>query len=197
MIHSDVIYSSFLSKTRTVLFVISILTVCGTVTELVGGVWDATTHALREPEKFWTIQHLVIYAGVGMVVSSSVLGLITICLNYENRVLFKGIKIILLGSILQIGGGYADSLSHEIYGIDGLVTTSHLTIETGLFFSSLGGFLTLCKINKVKSKKIMPVAISTVILSASWIGFNLVLLFASVILCLPVYGLFSSGCAVL
>jgi hypothetical protein len=197
MTHSNVIYTSFLSKTKTILFVISILTVFGTVTELLGGIWDASTHALREPEKFWTIQHLTIYTGVGLVVSSAVLGLIIMFLNYENKVLFKGIKIILLGSILQLVGGYTDSLSHEIYGIDGLVTPSHITIEAGLFFSALGGFIALCQIDKIKTSKIMPVAILTVILSISWIGFNLILLFASVILCIPVYGLFSSGCAVL
>ncbi len=194
---SHLIYTSFLSKTKTILFVISILAVCGTVTELLGGIWDASTHALREPEKFWTIQHAAIYTGVGMIVSSSVLGLIILLLNSENKILIKGIKIILLGSILQLGGGYADSLSHEKYGVDGLVTPSHLTIEIGLFLSALGSFITLCQIDKRKTQRIMPLAIMTTLLSASWIGFNLILLFASVILCIPVYDLFSSGCAVL
>lgn len=194
---SHLIHASFLSKTKTILFVISILTVCGTVTELLGGIWDASIHALRAPEKFWTIQHITIYAGVGMIVSSSVLGLIVLFLNSENKPLFKGIKIILLASILQLGGGYADSISHQIYGVDGLVTPSHITIETGLFLSALGSFITLCQIDKKMTRKVMPVAIMTVLLSASWLGFNLILLFTSVVLCIPVYGLFSSGCAVL
>jgi hypothetical protein len=194
---SHLISTSFLSKTNTILFVIALLTVSGTVIELLGGIWDASTHALRAPEKFWTIQHSTIYAGVGMIVSSSIVGAIMLLLNSENKTLFKGIKIILLGSILQLGGGYADSISHEIYGVDGLVTPSHLTIETGLFLSALGSFITLCQIDERKTRKIMPVAIMTVLLSSSWIGFNLILLFASVILCIPVYGLFSSGCVVL
>jgi hypothetical protein len=194
---SNVIYTSFLSKTKTILFVISILTVCGTVTELLGGIWDASTHALRAPEKFWTIQHIAIYTGVGMIVSSSVLGIIILLLNSENKILFKGIKIILLGSILQLGGGYADSISHGIYGVDGLVTPSHLTIEIGLFLSALGSLITLCQIDRRKTRKVMSVTIMTVLLSASWIGFNLILLFTSVVLCIPVYDLFSSGCAVL
>ena len=194
---SNLISTSFLSKTKTILFVISILTICGTVTELLGGIWDASTHALRAPEKFWTIQHVTIYAGVGMIVSSSVLGMIVLLLNSENKILFKGIKIILVGSILQLVGGYADSISHEIYGVDGLVTPSHLTIETGLFLSSLGSFITLCQIDKRKTRKVIPIATMTVLLSASWIGFNLIILFTSVVLCIPVYDLFSSGCAVL
>ena len=194
---SHIIHASFLSKTGFLLFVISILAICGTVTELLGGIWDASTHALHAPEKFWTIQHVTIYTGVGMIVSSSVLGMIVLLLNSKNKILFKGIKIILLGSILQLIGGYADSISHEIYGVDGLVTPSHLTIETGLFLSALGSFITLCQIDKRKTRKIIPIAIMTVLLSASWIGFNLILLFTSVVLCIPVYDLFSSGCAVL
>ncbi|TSA16312.1 MAG: hypothetical protein D4R72_07105 [Nitrosopumilales archaeon] len=194
---SHLISTSFLSKIKTILFLISILAICGTVTELLGGIWDASTHALRAPEKFWTIQHVTIYAGVGMIVSSSVLGMIVLLLNSKNKILFKGIKILLLGSILQLVGGYADSISHEIYGVDGLVTPSHLTIETGLFLCALGSFMTLCQLDKRKTRKVMPIAIMTVLLSASWIGFNLILLFTSVVLCIPVYDLFSSGCAVL
>ncbi|VVC05683.1 Uncharacterised protein [uncultured archaeon] len=194
---SNLISTSFLSKTGTILFVISILAICGTVTELLGGIWDASTHALRAPEKFWTIQHATIYTGVGMIVSSSVLGMIILFLNSKNKILYKGIKIILLGSILQLVGGYADSISHEIYGVDGLVTPSHLTIETGLFLSALGSFITLCQVDKRKTRKVMSIAIMTVLLSASWIGFNLIILFTSVVLCIPVYDLFSSGCAVL
>ena len=194
---SNLISTLFLSKIKTILLVISILAICGTVTELLGGIWDASTHALRAPEKFWTIQHVTIYAGVGMITGSSVLGMIILLLHSENKILFKGIKILLLGSVLQLVGGYADSISHEIYGVDGLVTPSHLTIETGLFLSALGSFMTLCQVDKRKTRKFMTVAIITVLLSASWIGFNLILLFTSIVLCIPVYDLFSSGCAVL
>jgi len=194
---SNLISTLFLSKIKTILLVISILAICGTVTELLGGIWDASTHALRAPEKFWTIQHVTIYAGVGMITGSSVLGMIILLLHSENKILFKGIKILLLGSVLQLVGGYADSVSHEIYGVDGLVTPSHLTIETGLFLSALGSFMTLCQVDKRKTRKVMSVAIITVLLSASWIGFNLILLFTSIVLCIPVYDLFSSGCAVL
>src|SRR5690348_233147 len=107
MLPSHLLSTSFRSKTKTLLFIISILAICGTVTELLGGIWDASTHALRAPEKFWTIQHVTIYAGVGMIVSSSVLGTIILLLNSKNRVLFKGIQILLVGSLLQLVGGYA------------------------------------------------------------------------------------------
>src|SRR5690242_14819085 len=158
---SHLISTSFLSKTKTILFIISILAICGTVTELLGGIWDASTHALRAPEKFWTIQHFTIYAGVAMISSSSILGMIILLSHSKNQTLFKGIKILLLGSFLQLVGGYADSISHQVYGVDGLVTPSHLTIETGLFLSALGSFLILCQVDKKKTQKVMPVAIMT------------------------------------
>ena len=194
----DTLYSSLIFRTKTLALVISTLAVSGTVTELLGGIWDASSHAMREPEQFWTIQHVVIYTGVSMIAASAILGLILLVTINKNQMLRKGIKIVVLGSVLQLTAGYADSVSHEIYGVDGLVTPSHLVLETGLLLSALGGFIILCHIDRGKTRKMMvPLAIMTVILSATWIGFNLFLLFGAVVLCVSVYEMFSSGCAVL
>ena len=194
----DTLYSSLIFRTKTLALVISTLAVSGTVTELLGGIWDASSHAMREPEQFWTIQHVVIYTGVSMIAASAILGLILLVTINKNQMLRKGIKIVVLGSVLQLTAGYADSVSHEIYGVDGLVTPSHLVLETGLLLSALGGFIILCHIDRGKTRKMMmPLAIMIVILSATWIGFNLFLLFGAVVLCVPVYEMFSSGCAVL
>ena len=197
MLPSNTFSSSLASRTKTLIFIISILAVCGTVIELVGGVWDATSHLMHEPELFWTIQHVTVYSGVGMVSCSAILASFVIIANSKNRTLGKGLKVIIIGTVLQLAGGYADSISHDIYGIDGLVSASHLVLEIGLALSALGGFMTLCLVDKQKTKKIIPVAIMTVLLSIAWIGFNLTLLFGSVVLCIPVYEIFSSGCAVL
>ena len=194
----DTLYSSLIFRTKTLALVISILAVSGTVTELLGGIWDASSHAMREPEQFWTIQHVVIYTGVSMIAASAILGLVLLITINKNKMVLKGIKIVILGSVLQLTAGYADSVSHEIYGVDGLVTPSHLILETGLLLSALGGFIILCYIDRGKTRKMMmPLAIMTVILSATWIGFNLFLLFGAIVLCVPVYEMFSSGCAVL
>ena len=194
----DTLYSSLIFRTKTLALVISTLAVSGTVTELLGGIWDASSHAMREPEQFWTIQHVVIYTGVSMIAASAILGSILLVTINKNQMLRKGIKIVVLGSVLQLTAGYADSVSHEIYGVDGLVTPSHLVLETGLLLSALGGFIILCHIDRGKTRKMMvPLAIMTVILSATWIGFNLFLLFGAVVLCVSVYEMFSSGCAVL
>ena len=194
---SHILYNSINSRTKALLFLVSILAVFGTVIELLAGVWDATSHLMREPELFWTMPHVAIYTGVGMVTCSAILASIIIIADSKNKTLNKRLKIIIIGTILQLAGGYADSISHSIYGVDGLVTPSHLVLETGLFLSAFGGFMTLCQVNKRNVRKMIPPAIIAVLLSAAWIGFNLTLLFGAVVLCIPVYEIFSSGCAVL
>ncbi|MGQ0795050.1 MAG: hypothetical protein ACT4N5_02545 [Nitrosopumilaceae archaeon] len=192
---SNTFSSALISNRKSIVTTIAILAVSGTVIELLAGIWDATSHLMREPEQFWTIQHIVVYTGVGLITCSAIISSIII-LNLKNPSLKKGLKIIIIGALLQITAGDADSVSHEIYGVDGLVTVSHLVLETGLLLSSLGGFLLLTAI-KINHKIILKFSILSVLLSATWIGFNLFLLVAPVQLCLPVYEGFSSGCAVL
>jgi hypothetical protein len=189
-------YSAFIARSRTIISIVTILAICGTVVVLLGGVWDTTSHALRVPETFWTIQHLTIYMGASMITASAVMcGLLLF--KTTNKKMEKGIKIILLGATMQLVGGYADYNFHEIYGIDGLVTSSHLTVESGLLLSSIGGLLTLSGFDYGHIRKMIPVSIVAVILSAAWIGFNLVLLLGAIVMCVPIYELFSSGCAVM
>ena len=139
---------------------------------------------------------MTIYSGASMVACSAITA--TLVLNrHEHKLMKKGMIMIILGAIFQLGGGYADYNFHEIYGIDGLVTPSHLSIEIGLLLSAAGGFVTLAKSKNHILKKIVPMSIMSILLSALWIGFNLILLVGSVVLCVPVFQLFYSGCAVM
>jgi hypothetical protein len=188
------LYNNVFSRYNTIILVVSILATLGTATVLGAGVWDSISHALRIPDTFWTIQHTVIYTGASLIATSAVLGTLV---SVKNKKLNKGILLVLIGAVLQLGGGYADYNFHEVYGIDGLVTPSHLTVESGLFMSAMGGLLLISKVKHDELKLIIPVSILTVLLSASWIGFNLVLLVGGIELCIPIYELFSSGCAVM
>jgi hypothetical protein len=191
---TQIISDSFLSRQNDILFIVSIMAVLGTSTVLLGGIWDSASHALKIPDTFWTIQHVTVYSGVTIVAITTVFGTI---ISLKNKKIIMGIVMLLIGSIMQLGGGYVDYNFHEIYGIDGLVTISHLTIESGLLLSSIGGFLTISKFSYSKTKKIVPFAIVNVLFSATWIGFNLSLLIGATVLCIPVYDLFSSGCSVM
>ena len=189
--------SSILLRREALLEIISLLAVFGSLLEITGGIWDATSHILREPELFWTIQHVAVYTGVAMIAISGILGAIFLITKKVDGNLKRGLQIIIIGSALQVSAGYADSLSHDLFGIDGLVSWSHQPLEIGLLLSALGGFLIMTVIKNQKFKKLLPVSILTLIFSISWLGFNLSLIFASPVLCTLVYEIFSSGCAVL
>jgi len=189
--------SSILLRRQAFLEIISLLAVFGSLLEITGGIWDATSHILREPELFWTIQHVAVYTGVAMIAISGILGAIFLITKKVDGNLKRGLQIIIIGSALQVSAGYADSLSHDLFGIDGLVSWSHQPLEIGLLLSALGGFLIMTVIKNQKFKKLLPVSIPTLIFSISWLGFNLSLIFASPVLCTLVYEIFSSGCAVL
>src|SRR5437899_7074812 len=189
-------YGLFIARSRAILSIVSVLAIFGTIIVLLGGVWDSASHALRIPDTFWTIQHVTIYSGASMITFSAVMGSLLL-FKTGNKKMEKGIKIILLGATMQLVGGYADYNFHEVYGIDGLVTPSHLTVESGLLLSSMGGLLTLSRFDYGHIRKMIPISIVAVILSAAWIGFNLVLLLGAIVMCVPIYELFSSGCAVM
>lgn len=190
----QIVSKSFLSRRNDLLFAVSILAVLGTTGVLIGGIWDSASHALKIPDSFWTIQHVTVYSGVSIVALAAVFGTI---MSLKNRKILLGITMLLIGSMMQLGGGYVDYNFHEIYGIDGLVTSSHLTIESGLLLTSIGGFLMLSKFGYNKTKRLVPFSIVNIIFSSTWIGFNLSLLVGATMLCIPVYDLFSSGCSVM
>jgi hypothetical protein len=132
-----------------------------------------------------------------MIGSAGILGFILLKKKKIGKNLRKGIIIIIIGSIIQISAGYGDSLSHDLFGIDGLVSWSHQPLEAGLVLSSLGGYLILITMDDPKIRKLLPISIGVLILSISWLGFNLSLLIGSTILCIPIYEIFSDGCAIL
>jgi len=189
--------NSLFFRTKVLLGIVSFCAVFGTLLELSAGIWDATSHVLEEPEFFWSIQHIAVYCGVAMIVTSGIFGFILMFKKKINGTLKKGIIIIIIGSVLQISAGYADSLSHDLFGIDGLVSLSHQPLELGLVLSALGAFLILSDPRTQNFSKFRPISIMTLILSIIWIGFNLSLLLGNTILCLPFYEIFSSGCAIL
>jgi len=189
--------SSFLSKQEQIISIITILAIFGTVIMISAGMWDALSHIMNEPEFFWTIQHVTVYGGVAMIATAAVLGSIFVIKKFVDKNLQRGIKIVILGSVIQIIAGLGDSISHDLFGIDGLVSLSHQPLEFGLVLCALGGFLIIKSQNNKKLKKILPFSIMTLIFAISWLGFNLSLLVGGTILCLPFYELFSSGCAIL
>ena len=186
-----------LAKPNNLITIASVLAVVGPVVILTGGIWDAISHLQKEPELFWTIQHISVYTGVSMITSAGIIGVILLVRNSVKGILKKGIQLVILGSIIQLVSGFADSLSHDLYGIDGLISWSHQPLEFGIVLASLGGFLIMKSRQHTKLKIFLPFSIIALLLLTSWLGFNVFLVFGHVIQCIPVYDIFSSGCSIL
>ena len=184
-------------KPNSLLSIASILAVIGPVVILSAGIWDAFSHIQNEPELFWTIQHISVYTGVSLVASAGIIGVILLFRNSVKGILKKGIQLVIAGSIIQLVAGFGDSLSHEVFGIDGLISWSHQPLEFGIVLAALGGFLIIKSRQHTKLKIFLPFSIIALLLLTSWLGFNLFLIFGHVIQCIPIYDIFSSGCSIL
>jgi len=138
-----------------------------------------------------------VYTGVSITTSAAIIGTILLLGNSTKNSLKHGIILIITGSLIQIVSGYADSISHDVFGIDGLISWSHQPLEFGLVLSALGGFLILKNLEKTKLKVFLPFSIISFLFFTTWLVFNLVLIFGHIIQCLPVYKIFLSGCSIL
>ena len=189
--------NSTLIKPDTLSGLVAILAVFGSVVILSGGIWDAISHLQRAPELFWTIQHVSVYTGVSMVTSAGIIGTSLLVRNSSKGILKKGIQLVIVGSIIQLISGFVDSLSHDVYGIDGLISWSHQPLELGIVLAALGGFLIMKSRQHTRLKIFLPFSIIALLLLTGWLAFNVFLIFGHVIQCIPVYDIFSSGCSIL
>ena len=189
--------NSLTLKSTTLVSTISILAVIGPVVIVSAGFWDAISHILQEPEFFWSPSHIVVYSGVFMTTFAATMGCLLLLRKSVHGSLKTGIKLVIVGSIIQMISGFGDSLSHDLFGIDGLISWSHQPLELGLVLGSLGGLLILKNREHTKLKLLLPFSIVTFLFFTIWLGFNLVLIFGHTIQCIPVYEIFSSGCAIL
>jgi len=184
-------------QTTTLVSLISILTVFGRFISDSGGFWDATNHLLNDPEFFWSIQHMVVYFGVSLVAVAGFLGIILLLKKSVHGTLRTGILLVVIGAAIQLVAGFADSISHDVYGIDGLISWSHQPLETGLVLAALGGFLILKNREHTKLKILIPFSIISFLFFTTWLVFNFALIFGHTIQCIYIHVIFSSGCSIL
>ena len=184
-------------KSNLQLSIISILAVIGPLVILAAGIWDAINHIQNEPEFFWSDPHIVVYAGVAMVAVASLFSINLLIKNSIHGILKRGLQLVIIGSIMQIVSGFGDSISHDMFGIDGLLSLTHQPLEIGIVLSALGGFLIIKSRQNTNLKAFLPFSIVTFLLMTTWLAFNFVLYFGHYIQCMPIHLIFSSGCSVL
>ena len=179
------------------LVIISTLAVIGPILILVAGIWDAINHIQNSPEFFWSDPHIVVYSGVFMVVIASIFSVNLLMKNSIHGILKRGMQLVIIGSVMQIISGFGDSISHDMFGIDGLLSLTHQPLEIGIVLSALGGFLIIKARQNSNLKAFLPFSIVTFLLITSWLGFNFALYFGHYVQCIPIHLIFSSGCSIL
>ena len=184
-------------KSNSQLSIISILAVTGPLIILVAGIWDAINHIQNSPEFFWSDPHIVVYTGVTLVAVASLFSINLLIKNPIDGILKRGLQLVIFGSIMQIISGFGDSISHDMFGIDGLLSLTHQPLEIGIVLSALGGFLIIKSRQNTNLNAFLPFSIVTFLLMTTWLAFNFALYFGHYIQCMPIHLIFSSGCSVL
>ena len=179
------------------LTIISIHAVIGTLVILVAGIWDAVNHIQNSPEFFWSDPHIVVYSGVFMVAIASIFSVNLLMKNSIHGILKRGMQLVITGSVIQIISGFGDSISHDMFGIDGLLSLTHQPLEIGIVLSALGGFLIIKASQNSNLNVFLPFSIVIFLLITSWLGFNFALYFGHYVQCIPIHLIFSSGCSIL
>ena len=170
-------------NTNTLFLTSFFIGLAGVSLSMWGASWDITSHLLRTPETFFTPSHMVLYTGVGISLISAILGLTLILTKKEirGRPFVFGTKIIIAGAIMQIIAGPGDFYWHELFGIDGLLSPTHLTLAVGIMMVSVGSTIGFARIHTEMNQKnnfvkiILPVSFGIFWFSVMWLIFFFVL----------------------
>jgi len=148
-----------------------------------GASWDITSHLLRTPETFFTPSHGVLYSGVGISLVSAILciSMLLIKKQTRNQSFTLGLKLVIVGALMQIIAGPGDFYWHELFGIDGLLSPTHLTLALGIMIVSIGSLIGFARIHSHLVEKnnflklILPISFGIFWFSVMWLIFFFVL----------------------
>jgi hypothetical protein len=116
----------------------SLLVSIGILLTTTGGSWDITNHLINRPETFFSIPHTVLYAGVVVAIVGTII-MLQAYRRQKDQLKSLSTKMALIGSLLLVVAGPADFGWHQAFGLDGLLSPTHMTLVVGMLCSSLGG----------------------------------------------------------
>jgi hypothetical protein len=165
------------SNPISVSMAILIIATVGAFIQTEGASWDVTSHLLRRPETFFTPSHTMLYAGIGLFVIAAAISANLLLKNKEvcTKSFSTALKLLVIGSTVSIVAGPSDFLWHQLFGIDGLLSPTHLTLITGMLINSIAVVLGLARIlahlqteNQRLIKAIMVPAFAAMWLTMIW-----------------------------
>ncbi|MDW0223234.1 MAG: hypothetical protein QOC40_08965, partial [Nitrososphaeraceae archaeon] len=127
---------------------ILIIGTAGSFLQIGGTSWDITSHIMQEPETFFTPSHTVLYTGVGLLTIAAGLSGVMLLRNNELRKksFVTAFKLLIIGSAVSLVAGPSDFLWHETFGVDGLLSPSHLALITGMLINAVAVAVGLARI---------------------------------------------------
>lgn len=134
---------------------ILILATAGSLMQISGTSWDVTSHLMFKPETFFTPSHALLYSGIGLITIATALITFLYIKNKHsitNASAKSSFQLLLIGSVVSIISGPADYLWHQTFGIDGLLSPTHISLMTGMLITSIGVVIGLARI-KIPSTK--------------------------------------------
>jgi hypothetical protein len=127
----------------------------GSILQIAGGNWDVTSHLLLKPETFFTPSHTIMYGGILLL---SISALIAACVLYKYKQIKHdpislSFKFLIIGSVLSIVSGPSDFVWHEVFGVDGFLSPTHLMLITGMLINTIGTVLGLTRLNSLQKDR--------------------------------------------
>lgn len=143
----------------------------GVMLVTVGGSWDITNHLLNKPETFFSPPHAFMYLGVTIALFAVIFSFLSWRRLEEKSDYKLSIKVMCVGIFLLVGAGPFDFIWHENFGLDGLLSPSHMTLIVGMLLCCTGAFFGISKyiVNQNNNKVIflVPLAVLPTWLTAS------------------------------
>ena len=133
------------SNLEVSLFILIVSTL-GSFMQISGASWDITSHLLNQPDSFFTPSHAMLYTGIGLIAISA--GVSSYLLRRKNKIkqynsISLSFKLLIIGSFLSLIAGPLDYLWHQNFGLDGLLSPTHITLATGMLINSVAVFIGL------------------------------------------------------
>jgi hypothetical protein len=133
------------SNLEVSLFILIVSTL-GSFMQISGASWDITSHLLNQPDSFFTPSHAMLYTGIGLIAISA--GVSSYILRRKNKIkqynsISLSFKLLIIGSFLSLIAGPLDYLWHQNFGLDGLLSPTHITLATGMLINSVAVFIGL------------------------------------------------------
>jgi hypothetical protein len=133
----------------TVSVSVLILATIGVFIQTEGASWDVTSHLLRRPETFFTPSHTMLYTGVGLSIIAAAISAHLLRKNdaeIRTKSFSTALKLLIIGSAISLVAGPSDYLWHQVFGVDGLLSPTHLTLVTGMLINCIAVVLGLARI---------------------------------------------------